>query len=69
MEGQEARKNSPGAELPKQCRFRDKKEGNGNSIAARGFSSGMLVVWSCNVGLMIPFDVLVVVSIGHFDAK
>lgn len=68
MEGQEANGNSPGAELPKQWRFRERNEGNGNSIAAMGFSGMML--WSCNVaaaaaaaGIIVPFDV--VVSIGH----
>lgn len=65
MEGQEAKKNSPGAELlPRQCRFRDRKEGNnGNSIAARGFSGMMLQSCSVVEGLTILFDV--VVSIGH----
>lgn len=66
MEGQEAKKNSPGAELlPRQCRFRDRKEGNGNSIAARGFSGMMLQSCSVVEGLTILFDVVVVVSIGH----
>lgn len=56
MEGQDANGNSPGAELPKQWRFRDRKEGNGNSIAVAMGSSG-----SCNVaaGMIVPFDVLV----------
>ncbi|WZZ67950.1 hypothetical protein YC2023_079320 [Brassica napus] len=68
MEGQEAKKNSPGAEFPRNCRFRDTNEGN--SIAIVGFSGMML--WSCNVAAgLTPFDVavVIVVSIGHCSMK